>query len=160
MKRMASLLTLACAACSSWTTAPPKAAVVDRSGALPAEVGRVCVARTSDLARAVAFPTWDNGTLVGATKGPTHFCYLAAPGPHRLTMKGDNDADASVVVESGHDYVLLQEVDYVFGIVNVRPTWVGPERAESVLAKSDYEVLDGVPGDQKLPDPVAIVPAR
>jgi hypothetical protein len=86
---------------------------------LAAEVGRVCVARTSELARAVAFPTWDNGTLVGATKGPTHFCYLAGPGPHRLTMKADNDADASVVVEGGHDYVLLQEVDYVFGATGV-----------------------------------------
>ena len=147
-------------ACSAWSTAAPVRPVVTPGGAPPPDAARICVARTSHLAQAVAFPTWDNRVLVGATKGPTHFCWLAAPGAHELTMKADNDANASIVVEAGRDYVLEQKLEFVFGIVNVRPAWVSSERAAQLFADSDYEVLESVPADQRLPEPTTVVPAK
>ncbi len=146
--------------CSAWATTAPERPVVGPSGPPPAEVARVCVVRTSHLAQAVAFPTWDNGTLVGATKGPTHFCWLAAPGRHELAMKADNDVKVAVTMEAGRDYVLEQRLEYVFGVVNVRPAWVSPERARALFADSDYEILASVPSDERLPDPKLVLPAR
>jgi hypothetical protein len=154
------LLVLGSTACSSWRTAPPATPVVAPAGAIASDVARICVVRTSHLAQAVAFPTWDNGTLVGATKGPTHFCWLAAPGKHELTMEADHVATASVTAEPGRDYVLEQDLSYVFGVVDVKPAWVSAERAQKLFADSDYEVLSSVPSDQKLPDPLRVVPAR
>ncbi len=158
--RIALASSLLLVACSSWRTAPPTTPVVDPTTALGPDAARICVVRTSHLAQAVAFPTWDNGTLVGATKGPTHFCWLAAPGKHELRIEADHVATASVSVEAGRDYVLEQKLRYVFGVVDVDPAWVSQDRARELFADSDYEVLSSVPSDQKLPDPTAVVPAR
>lgn len=160
MRNLLLLAPLLCLACSSYSTAPPQSPVVDPVSPLPADVGRVCVVRTSHLAQAVAFPTYDNGTLVGATKGPTHFCYLVAPGAHEIAMKADNEAKVALTVEPGHDYVLEQKLQFVFGIVNVEPAWASADRAKALLADSDYEVLAEVPGREQLPDPNRIMPAR
>jgi len=152
MKLVKIALCCALAGCSSYTTAPPLTPVVTRDSPIPPDVARVCVVRTSALAMAVAFPTKDNGVLVGATKGPTYFCYYAAPGPHRITMIADNETAAVLTAEAGRAYILHQQVDFLFGVVRVRPVWVTPDRAGELFEHSDYEVLTSVPGTEKLPD--------
>jgi hypothetical protein len=43
------------------------------------------VLRPQWIAAAVTAPVHDNGRLVGATRGPTYFCYAAQPGHHVIT---------------------------------------------------------------------------
>lgn len=159
MKRLLALPILVLA-CSSYATAPPVSPVPAADAPPPPDLARVCVVRTSHLAAAVAFPTRDNGVLVGATKGPTHFCYFAAPGEHVLTMSADDEATATLGAEAGREYFLEQRVDFFFGVVHVRPVWVAPEAARALLDASDYEVLVRVPGREKLPDVQAVASAK
>lgn len=77
--------------------------------------------RTSVLAAAVTFPTRDNGVLVGATRGPTHFCYLAEPGEHVVTIGADATETATITAEAGRTYVLEQEVDNTIVPARVAP---------------------------------------
>lgn len=69
------------AGCGSYQTRP----VAGRSYPGPtANHGVVCVVRagTNEDNSERTVPVWDNGVLVGATRGASHFCYLATPGPH------------------------------------------------------------------------------
>src|SRR4051812_16085017 len=77
------------AGCSPYRISEPRGEVLHPFAAIPTEFARVCVIRTSRLTQAVAFPTLDNGALVGATKGPTFFCYKAEPGEHTLRIQAD-----------------------------------------------------------------------
>ncbi len=147
-------------ACSSWKVQPPRRPVLEPFAALPPGAAEVCVLRTSVLAQAVAFPTRDNGVLVGATKGPTYFCYLAGEGHHVIDIESDDDDEARLVVEAGKRYWLKQEVDFLFGHVSCRPVWLDESVAREELASAEHEVLVGVPGDEKLPGDRPFVPGR
>ncbi len=107
--------------------------------------------RTSVLASAVTFPTRDNGVLVGATRGPTHFCYLAEPGEHEISIEADEVERAKLTVEAGKSYFLKQEVDNIFGYVKCRAVWLAETEAKDLFDASTYEVLVGVPGSETLP---------
>ena len=80
-------LAVTAAACSSYRISEPRAEVLHPFAPIPNDFARVCMIRTSRLAQAIAFPTLDNGALVGATKGPTFFCYKAEPGEHVLRIR-------------------------------------------------------------------------
>ena len=86
----------------------------------PAGTAKVCVIRTAVVAIAVTFPTRDNGTLVGATSGPTYFCYFAEPGEHVIVSEADEKETARLSAEAGKTYFLKQEVDFYFGYVKCR----------------------------------------
>jgi hypothetical protein len=146
-------------ACTSWKLETPVAAPINPGGAGPEGAAKVCVARTSVLASAVTFPTHDNGVLVGATRGPGYFCYLAAPGSHTIVTEADEPEVATLQAVAGRAYYLKEEVDNVFGYVKCRAVWVEGEAAANVFEGLSYEALVGVPGREKLPDPNAIVPA-
>jgi hypothetical protein len=126
----------------------------------PETMAKVCVVRTSVLAQAVTFPTRDNGVLVGATRGPTHFCYLAEPGAHEISVEADSVETAKLQAEAGKSYVLKEEVDNIFGYVKCRAVWVDPAAAEDLFQSSYYEVLTGVPGTEALPGSPPVAPAR
>ncbi len=111
----------------------------------------MCVIRTAVVAIAMTFPTRDNGTLVGATSGPTYFCYLAEPGEHEVVVEADDLETARLVAEPGKSYFLKQEVDFVFGYVNCRTMWVTEEEAQALFRSSYPGVLVGVPGSETLP---------
>ena len=145
--------------CTSWHLASPAKAVVHSASPPPAESAKVCVVRTSVLAQAVTFPTHDNGVLVGATRGPTHFCYLAAPGHHNLSIEADEIEHASFEAEAGKSYFLHQEVDNIFGYVKCRAVWVDEATAKDLFPQSTFEVLTGVPGNEKLPPDPPFAPA-
>ena len=75
------------------------------------------MARTSAIAGAVTFPVRDNGVVVGATRGPGHFCYLSDPGRHEIHIEADEVETASLDAAPGVRYYLLQEVENILGYV-------------------------------------------
>jgi hypothetical protein len=153
------LASLAAAGCTSWKLAEPEH---PRSPLAPppADHAQICVLRTSLLAQAVTFPVHDNGVLVGATRGRSHFCYLAAPGRHVLTIAADAIEEAEIVAAPGGRYYLEQEVDNIFGYVKCRAAWVTEEVARELVEESTYRVLVGVPGNERLPGEVPFAPAE
>lgn len=148
------------AACSSYELRAPASPPLVAFGALPPRTARICTVRTSVLAQAVTFPIRDNGFLVGATRGQGHFCWLAEPGPHQITIESDQVDEAVVTAEAGKSYYLRQDVSFVFGMVSVSPVWIDAETAREALASTPYEVLSGVPGTEKLPEQPPFVRAR
>lgn len=147
-------------ACTSYKLTAPDRAVPALGTDFPASQARVCVLRTSVLAQAVTFPTRDDGVLVGATRGPTYFCYLAEPGPHDIAIEADEVEHAQIEAVAGRSYYLKQEVDNVFGYVKCRAVWVDEAAAKELLEQSTYEVLSGVPGSDALPPNPPFAPAR
>jgi hypothetical protein len=152
-------LALAGTACTSYKLAEPSAPVQPWSPA-PGGLATVCVVRTSVLALAVAFPIRDNGKLVGATRGPSHFCYYAEPGEHDITVESDTTETAHLVAAPEGRYFLKLEVDNIAGWVRGRPVWVTEDVAREDFDGSIYQVLVGVPGAEQLPGEVPIAPAR
>jgi hypothetical protein len=147
-------------ACTSYKLAAPHHESPRAETLAPAQLAKVCVVRTSAMAMAVTFPTRDNGVLVGATRGPTYFCYHAEPGDHRITIEADELENAVLHAEAGHTYVLSQEVDNVFGYVKCRAVWVDAQEATPLFAQSEHAVLVGVPGSERLPGHTPVAPAR
>jgi hypothetical protein len=126
----------------------------------PEGMAKVCVVRTSVLAAAVTFPTHDDGVLVGATRGPGHFCYFAEPGDHTITVDADEPEMAILHAEPGRNYYLAEEVDNILGWVKCRALWLAETEAKERLDGTYYERLVAVPGTETLPPPVPMAPAR
>jgi hypothetical protein len=146
------------AACTSYKLGEPKQPIDPKLGG-PGGLATVCVVRTSVLAMAVALPTRDNGMLVGATRGPTHFCYYAEPGEHEIAIEGDSTETAHLTAAPEGRYYLKIEVDNIAGWVRGRGVWITEDVAQEALDSSTYEVLVGVPGNEKLPGEMPIAPA-
>lgn len=153
------LASLAAAGCTNWKFSEPEHPQ-GPFDAFPPDRAQICVFRQSFLAQAVTFPVHDNGVLVGATRGRSHFCYLAAPGRHVLAIKADKVARAEIIAEPGGRYYLEQEVDNIFGHVTCRPVWVAKSVAAELVEASTYRVLVGVPGNERLPGEVPFAPAE
>jgi hypothetical protein len=154
------LLLLFVTACSSYRLREPEKPPLDALGAPPANAARVCTVRTSVLAGAVTFPIRDNGHLVGATRGPGHFCWLAEPGDHEITIETDHVDTAQLRADPAKVYFLKQQVSNMMGVVTCEPQWIDFEEARKAIADTPYEVLAGVPGEEKLPDQPTFVKAR
>lgn len=157
---LASVIGAGAAACSSYQLREPASPPLAAFGALPPNTARICTVRTSVLAQAVTFPIRDNGTLVGASRGQGHFCWLAEPGPHQIAIESDQIDEAVVTAEAGKSYYLRQDVNFVFGMVSVSPVWIDEPTAHEALGSTPYEVLAGVPGSEKLPEQPPFVRAR
>jgi hypothetical protein len=89
--------------------------------------------------------------LVGATRGPTHFCDLAEPGDHEIEIEAAEGEKAKLTAEAGKSYFLKQEVDNIFGYVKCRGVWLTEAAAKHLFNSSDCEILVGVPGSERLP---------
>lgn len=152
-------LALLGSACTSYKLAEPKQPIDPKLGG-PGGLATICVVRTSVLAMAVAMPTRDNGMLVGATRGPTHFCYYAEPGEHEITIEGDSTETAHLTAAPEGRYFLKIEVDNIAGWVRGRGVWITEDVAQEAFESSTYEVLVGVPGEEKLPGEAPIAPAK
>ena len=112
---------------------------------LPANLSRVCVVRVETFDDRTAFPTWDNGVLVGATRGGTHFCYIAEPGVHEIVMGAKNTISLAATLEAGKGYYLEHEAIPAAGVTNVKATWIADATAKLLLGQSSYEVITEVP---------------
>jgi hypothetical protein len=155
----AAALALSVTACTSYNLAEPATPLEPWSPA-PGGLATVCVVRTSILALAVAMPTRDNGMLVGATRGPSRFCYYAEPGEHEITIESDSTETAHLIAEPEGRYFLKLEVDNIAGWVRGRTVWEREDVAREDFDSSIYKVLVGVPGSEKLPGEVPVAPAK
>ncbi|AKT40336.1 hypothetical protein [Chondromyces crocatus] len=140
--------------CSSWRLSEPAQAPIAPMAAPPEGMAKICVVRADEAAHEVTFPVHDNGVLVGATRGPGHFCYLAEPGHHVVESAADEVATATIDAAPGGRYTLLQEVEDRLGHVTCRASWVGEKEAREHVTATPYAQLVGVPSEEKLPEAV------
>ena len=109
----------------------------------------------------------DNDRLVGATRGPSYFCWFAEPGSHAIVAIGGDDIDeelgtstrdtATIDVVAARRYWLHQTVGQTLGVGSLQ--WVDEERAFEMIRDASYTMLDAVPGDEALPPRVPLVRA-
>ena len=147
--------------CSQYTVREPAAPQLDpfATEARTATLAKVCVIRTTNLAHAMTFVSWDNGTLVGATKGPTHFCFYAEPGEHDLLVDAHGVARTHYTAEVGKSYFVHEKVRF-FGSPLADLTWVSAAEAERLFPSSSYAVLAAVPKDETLPQGIPLARAK
>ena len=132
----------------------------------PPGAGQICVLRPHSVASLAPVVVHDNGHLVGMTRGPTYFCYLAQPGTHRVASTYGDDIDrklgtdqiedASVHVAPSRRYFLHHDVT---NPLHLSVRWVTEEAARPMLDSCQYAQLVEVPGDEALPEPDRMVPA-
>ena len=151
------------AACSPYSISGPTTPSLSAFGPARAEVGTVCVIRSSPWARAVTFIVHDNQHLVGATKGDSYFCYEAEPGEHAIVSDtfdpSDHPGRTQIVIAPGARYWLLQDHQNNFGSVTSTLEWLDAPRAQQLIEHCDYRVVTEVPGHEQVPPPVPYVPA-
>ena len=114
----------------------------------------------SDDRAAPSVPGIKSSRALGATRGPTYFCYLAQPGEHEITIEADEVERITFRAEAGRNYLLEQQVVLTFGWVRCKARWRDAAEAEKLFAAAEHEVLVGVPGDEKLPPLAIVAPAR
>jgi hypothetical protein len=109
----ASFALLAVAAACEPARAPR---VVDGElGPVPPSAARVCVLRPSVRLAELTMEIHDNGRLVGATRGSTYVCWLAAPGEHQITSPKDEAGTVLLHTQPGGHYWLHQDVGLLAG---------------------------------------------
>jgi hypothetical protein len=161
MKRLA--LVAVVAACSPYSISGGTTPAMMAFGPSRPEVGTVCVIRSSVMARAVTFVVHDNGTLVGATKGDSYFCYEAAPGEHGIVSDTFDSTDhvgrTSISVVAGQRYWLQQDHENSFGSITSKLAWLDESSARELASGTEYKVLVETPGHEQVPAAVPFAPA-
>ena len=147
-------LAMTAAACSAYRIAEPRAEVLHPFAPIPEDFARVCIIRTSHLAQAVAFATLDNGALVGATKGPTFFCYKAEPGEHTLRIESDEPTVVKLHAEGGKSYYLHERIPFLQLVMHCDADFVSEQKARELVEDSTYEVITQTPATEHPPDAV------
>jgi hypothetical protein len=84
-------------------------------GPVPPSAARVCVLRPSVRQAELTMEIRDNGRLVGATRGSTYVCWLAAPGEHQITSPTDDSGTVLLQTQPGGHYWLHQDVGLLAG---------------------------------------------
>ncbi len=129
-------------------------------GAAPSGVARVCVLRPERSSPDVTMRVEDNGRLVGATRGGSYFCYLAAPGPHQITSVDDDTGPTLLTARAGGRYFLHQEVAMLEEDLHAHLTFVDDLVARELLEACEVRVHVSVPGHDDNPRAQPIAPAR
>lgn len=127
---------------------------------LPGRAAQVCVLRPDSMAAATTMEIRDNGRLVGATRGSTYVCWLAAPGEHQITSIDDDTGPTLLHAHSGARYWLHQEVSALAGDLHAHLDFIDEEAAIEMLDRIDTRVLLSVRGHDDEDDAMAVVPAR
>jgi hypothetical protein len=147
-------LAVASFGCSPYRVIRPDAPPLDARAEPPFGCGEICVVHPHSVDQRT-LAVRDNGALVGATRGPSYFCYRAEPGRHRLTVSRARGAADFVVAAGARQFVhqaagpgaSLEMVDDATG--------------RSMLARVDYALLVAAPEDEELPtDPERLLPAQ
>ncbi|MSP63433.1 MAG: hypothetical protein EXR72_24435 [Myxococcales bacterium] len=150
---MACLILFAAGGCSPFWVARPEAPPIDALGRPPGGLGQLCVVREFWGVSAVTLVVRDNGHVVGATRGPSYFCYFAEPGRHRIVSEvsdsGRIDAPRETAVEilPGGRYYLAQTVAAGGQTIG----WISEADAGKRVEKCGYQVLIRGPGNDPLP---------
>ncbi len=163
MKKLALAIAAAACSCSPYSISGATTPTMMAFGPSRAEVGTVCVIRSSTWARAVTFVVHDNQTLVGATKGNSYFCYEAAPGEHEIVSDTFDSADhpgrTSISIAAGTRYWLSQDHENSFGSVTSRLVWIDEGTARELATGAEYRVLTDTPRHEQVPAGVPFAPA-
>ncbi len=141
-------------ACSPYRLAPAPeqpGAVVQPFTTYIDGMATVCVIRSAQLALAVTFTVHDNKLLVGATRGPTYFCYRAQPGRHQIAITSDDgELRFDVLLEARGRYYLDQRLRSEFGFVVPQGGWVDEATAAELLRRSEHRILQGAPASEQM----------
>lgn len=140
------LLGVAAIGCSPYRVSQPHEAVLHPFAPIPREFARVCAIRTEVYAAQLAFPTYDNGALVGVTKGATFFCYKAEPGEHTIRVDSDPPFSTELHAEAGKSYYLHERVPVEL-VPRCIASWVTEERAKDLVEASSYETTSVAHGE-------------
>jgi hypothetical protein len=116
--------------------------------------------RPDRLARDTSIPVRDNGRLVGATRGATFFCWLAAPGEHQITSVDDDTGPVLLFARAGAQYWLHQDMSELAGSVHAHLDWVDATTAHEMIDECDDRVRVAVPGHDDEQAAMAIAPAK
>jgi len=128
-------------------------------GAVPASAARVCVLRPELDAADVTLELRDNGRLVGATRGATYVCWLAAPGEHQVTS-ADDTGPTLFVARPGAHYWIHQEMSLLATAgAHAHLDWVDDAAAAPMLDACRARVRVAIPGHETT-DAVAVAPRR
>jgi hypothetical protein len=153
-----SCLLLAACASSRAPAAAPRS-VDAELGAVPAVAARVCIVRPADVAGDVTMEVRDNKRLVGATRGSTFVCWLAAPGRHQITSVDDDTGPTFLEARAGRHYWLHQDVTTLFGAIHAHLDWIDDSAAAEMLDACSARVRVSIPGHDDRQDAVAVTPA-
>lgn len=148
---LASALLVACAYACARPAAEP---------APPKGSAQVCVLRPDSLASDVTMEVRDNGRVVGATRGSSYFCYLAAPGEHQITSVDDDTGPTLLRASDGARYWIHQEVTSLAGDVHAHLDFVDEPTAHAMLERIDTKILVAVRGHEGREDAMPIAAAR
>lgn len=128
-------------ACSPYrviiTSAPPQ----DAQTAPPEGMGLICILRPHSIGSALTAPVYDNGLLIGATKGPSYFCYVAQAGTHIVASHTAPTRTLAVAVAGGETLYLHQELRIGADRLSV----VSAATAQQMLERCDYSLLTFAP---------------
>jgi hypothetical protein len=133
-------LAFAVIGCGCAASRPATVVEIEPFGPIPEGVAQICIVRPKSGASLITTTFHDNGIRVGATRGPSFFCWFGAPGEHRITPEGTDDAIATFDVRVGRRYFLRH--DAVVG--GDQTLWADPAGAERFLGECDYMVLEEV----------------
>lgn len=105
-------------------------------------LAQICIIRPHTLAMLDTVPVQDNSHLVGATRGPSYFCYAAQPGRHRIELveyKPRPTLELKVVAGQ-RSYVHLR-----VSIGRYRLSALPEDRVQEQLDKCEYSQLVETP---------------
>ena len=126
----------------------------------PKGSAEICVLRPESLAEGVTMEVRDNGRIVGATRGSSYFCYLAAPGEHQITSIDDDTGPTLLRAADGARYWIHQEVATLGGDLHAHLDFVDEPTAHAMLERIDTKVLVAVRGHENETDAMPIAAAR
>jgi hypothetical protein len=106
---------------------------VDPFVAIPSGMAQVCVVRPPGPGQLLPTVFRDNGVTVGMTRGPSFFCYYAAPGQHRITPGMSDEAIATLEVAAGQRYVLRHKAN----VGQDEVLWIDPTATDRLFAEYD-----------------------
>jgi hypothetical protein len=127
--------------------------------ATPPGVAQICVVRPESLAESVTMTVNDNGRLVGATRGRTYVCWLAAPGTHQIGSDDDDTGPILLRAEAGSHYWLHQEVLELGGVAHAHLDFLDEASAQDLIETCEERVRVSVPGHEDHPSAQPVVPA-
>lgn len=119
-------------------------------GEVPRVAARVCVMRPQSLAGEVTMEIRDNARLVGATRGATYACWLAAPGAHQITSIDDDTGPTYLEARAGQHYWLHQDISRLDGALHAHLDWVDDRTAAEMLDRCSARVKVALPGHDDL----------
>ncbi len=128
----ASLAPLVLAACAS-QHGEPREIAVDPFVAIPPGMAQVCVVRPPGAGQLLPTMFRDNGVTVGMTRGPSFFCYYAAPGQHRITPGSSDNPIATLDVVAGQRFILRHKQN----VGQDEILWVDPVATDRLFTEYD-----------------------